>query len=248
MIVRKSIPVQQQDHLELRTLETWHDEDSKLIEQKFCQELEDELSDGWSPDDMFKYNERMHKVSSTYNEKTLGEKYTTPLPKTSSKTAIRMASQLAKEIEKRINDEGRITPESSDDDELFETIRRQKKLQTPRLQHSQPDQAHNQLHQLQQQQKHLNQLKSNQQQQQHQSNQTRLSDNQVNLINKLMIAQKSNSNMLSHNLSSTPINSQNGKQNHRRQTSQSTTSPTLKHTIIRPVSSSSRNILRSCLI
>lgn len=232
-----------QDHVELRKLETWYDEDGKLIDDDYCQELADIVTeDGWSADDMFKYNEKMHKVSSTYNEKTLGEKYTTPLPKSSSKTAIRMATQLAKEIEKRISDEGRITPESSDDDELFEAKRKQKKLQKLKLQHSQIDQAHNQLQllQQQQQQKHLKEKKN----EQRQANQTRLSDNQVNLINNL-ICQKNTTKLLSHQLSLNNTQcSMNGNHNFEQSPS---TSPTLKHTIIRPVSSSSRNILRSCL-
>lgn len=237
-------PRKQDHHLELRTLEIWHDDDSKLLGPDTCQELTDiNNTERWSADEMFKYNEKMHKVTSTYNERTLGEKYTTPLSKSSSKTAIKMATQLAREIEKRIIDEGRKTPESSDDDELFEAVRKQqKKVQCPKLhQPSQANQALNLLQQLQKQQKHLNQLKSNQQRQ---SNHTRLSDNQVNLINNL-IAQKNTSKMLSHDLSSPNQNSLNGKHNHRPPSL--STNSTLKHTIIRPVSSSSRNILRSCL-
>lgn len=110
--------------VELRNLQTWHDEDEKMVDESCYQELVDlGNTNGWSADDMFKYNEKRHKITSSYDEKTLGDKYTTPLPQIKSKTTIRMATKLAKEIEDKVQLEGRITPESSDDDELFELER-----------------------------------------------------------------------------------------------------------------------------
>lgn len=107
-----------------RCLESWHDESGEHLDDNCYQELvHPSNSKGWSADDMFEYNETNHNVISSYNEKTLAKDYTTPLPKAKSKTTERLAAKLAKEIEDRVIAEGRITPESSDDDELFEAER-----------------------------------------------------------------------------------------------------------------------------
>lgn len=112
---------------EMRVLESWHDEDASPIDEASYIELADPSNaNGWSADEMFKYNERMHKITSNYSEKTLTS-YTTPLPENNSKYSIKLASKLAKEIEDKVLAEGRITPESSDDDELFEKELKQKR-------------------------------------------------------------------------------------------------------------------------
>jgi len=110
-------PGAENSHVKLRNLESWVDEDQGPMDDSCYHEL---VGRGWNVDDMFKYNEKMHKITTSYNEKTLSDNYTTPLPKTKSKATTRLATQLAKEIEERVTAEGRITPESSDDDDLFE--------------------------------------------------------------------------------------------------------------------------------
>lgn len=201
------------ENVALRFLETWHDDSGKHLDDNCYQELVDPSnSNGWSADDMFKYNERMHKVTSSYNEKTLADKYTTPLPRNHSKTTARLAAQLAKEIEDKVLAEGRITPESSDDDELFETerIRRVQVLKQQR-----------QLDQLRNQKSHSHHRFSN--------NQSQLANNVASCGNTKTSSQYSNS-------TATPA------------TASLSSSPTLNDSTIKPVTSSSRNILRACLI
>lgn len=128
---------------EMRNLESWHDEDEEPIDDSCYQELVDPSnSNGWSADEMFKYNERMHKITSSYNERTLSDNYTTPLPKINSKTTMRLATQLAKEIEERVIAEGRITPESSDDDELFKAERMKRVQLKQKKQHLRQQKQH----------------------------------------------------------------------------------------------------------
>lgn len=189
---------------ELRNLESWHDEDAKKLDESHYQELvELGNSNGWSADEMFKYNEKMHKITSSYSEKVLSGNYTTPLPKTNSKTTIRLAGQLAKEIEDRVIAEGRITPESSDDDELFENERLRRK-------------------QINQQRRLATQQRSRQ----------RPSNN-----HSFMLHTNKNIESSSHYSNSTETPA----------TASLSSSPTMNDTIIKPVTCSSRNILRTCL-
>lgn len=197
--------------VEMRNLESWHDEDEEPVDDSCYQELVDPSnSNGWSADEMFKYNERMHKITSSYNERTLSDNYTTPLPKINSKTTMRLATQLAKEIEERVIAEGRITPESSDDDELFET-ERMKRVQLK-------------------QQRQLDQLKNLNHHSQH-----RFSNNHGLLMNNVCMNKTTKSSSQYSNSTETPV------------TASLSSSPTLNDTIIKPVTSSSRNILRTCL-
>lgn len=210
------------NQIELRNLETWHDEDEKSIDEKFYVELADPSNpNGWSADEMFKYNEKMHNINSDYTEKTLAHEYNTPL---TGPKSVRRAAQLAKEIEKKVMEEGRVTPESSDDDELFEAERRIRMKQ---------HRAQSRLHELQQQQKHLNQSKNAQRQQ---SNLHRFSTQQPTLVNNVA-TQKTNSKPIPQ-YCNFPKSIQ----------KQLLTSRTLNHAEVKTVTSSSRNILRSCLV
>lgn len=196
-------------HVELRNLEAWHDEDEKSIDERCLQELNDPSNPcGWSADEMFEYNEKMHKITSTYSEKTLADKYSIPVPKNHSKSTNWQATQLADEIERKNMEQGRVTPESSDDDELFEDERKLRLLQ---------HQAHNRLQKLQQQQKQLNQLKNTQRQQPN-----RLSNGYANTLNCVNMSKSIP--QLSKFAKSSPKSS--------------VESPAFKHTSIKPVSSS----------
>lgn len=128
----------------MRDLESWRDEDGAALDESCYQELSDPANqNGWSADEMFRFNEKMLKITSSYDEKTLINLYTTSLPQNNSKYSIKLASKLAKEIEDRVLAEGRITPESSDDDEKFENERRQKRSST-----NQKKQLNNSLNKL----------------------------------------------------------------------------------------------------
>lgn len=221
-------------HVNLRDLEIWRDEDGKRLDDSFYQELVDPSnSNGWKPEDMFKFNETNHNIKSNYNEKTLADNYTTPVPKTDSKMTIRMASQLAKEIEERVIAEARYTPESSDDDELFNN-ERMKRVQLK--QQKQLDKLKNIQRQTQNQQKNQQQQLNQQQQQLNQQQQQRYSNsNLAFLMNNLSASGKSSSSQYSNSSNKTPA------------TTSLSSSPTLNDTCIKPVTSSSRNILRTCL-
>lgn len=202
------------DHVELRKLETWHDEDEEPLDESYYRELVDpDNPKGWSADEMFKYNEKMHKITSSYNERTISDNYTMPLPKTNSKTT-RLAAQLAKEIQDRVIAEGRITPESSDDDEV---------------QVCEPNRTHVIKSK---QQKQIDQLKHLQRQTQFRWKiaEGLLMENSARDSSKTT---KSPS-QYSQNSTETPA------------TISLSSSPTMND-CIKPVTSSSRNILRTCL-
>lgn len=205
-------------NVELRSLESWHDDDEEKLDDSCYHELVDSNNtNGWSADEMFKYNEKRHKILSSYNERTLTE-YTTPLSKNKSKTTVRMASKLAKEIEDRVVAEGRITPESSDDDELFELERRQRKQLKKLDQFKNIESA-------------INDSRTNQSLNQAFTNR---SNNDFNGISSVRRSNKSSSHH--SNSSATPA------------TASLASSPTLNDPgNIKHVTSSSRNILRACL-
>lgn len=208
--------------IELRDLESWNDDDGKLIDDNCYQELVDPSNtNGWSADDMFKYNEKMHRVYSNYNDTTLSKNYTTPLPKANSKANMRLATQLAKEIEEKVLAEGRITPESSDDDELYE------KERTRRLERNK-------------------QLRPLDQPNNHRRKQQELSNNprQV-LVNN---AHRSCKPINNNNTKATTRSSSHCSNSAETSDSASLSSnANLNEPTIRPVASSSRNILRTCL-
>lgn len=186
---------------------------------------------GWSADDMFKYNEKRHKIMSSYDDKqTLAGNYTTPLSRNKSKTTVRLATQLAKEIEQKVLAEGRVTPESSDDDELFEHVR------IKRVQLKQQKQL-DQLKNLKAISNNINFTQSNRLVSNNNTNfnhQNRPTTNHVSCS-----ARKSNKSSSQYsNSSATPA------------TASLSSSPTMNdsNNIIKPVTSSSRNILRTCLI
>lgn len=140
-VSRKAGPSQQpgvsselvSDNVELRNLESWFDEDAEKIDESQYQELVDSGDlNGWSADEMFKYNEKRHKIMSSFNHRTLSQRYSTPLSKNKSKLNSNLASKLAEEIKERAIAVGRVTPESSDDDEQFEQERR-RRLQLKQL-------------------------------------------------------------------------------------------------------------------
>lgn len=204
---------------QLRNLETWYDEGGRSLDDRFYQELADSNeNEGWKADDMFEYNERMHHIYTTYNERTLSDKYTTPLPKLaakSSKSKSRLATKIAEAIEQNTN--GRVTPESSDDDELFEK-ERMKRIQVKRryelLKNERQIQDINDSQQLT---KGSNDLK----------NGAIIINGNSKGINKLSSSHYSNS-------TETPA------------TASLSSSPVLNESV-RPITSSSRNILRACL-
>lgn len=199
--------------VKLRNLETWHDEDEEALDDSCYQELVDPSnSNGWSADEMFKYNEKMHKITSSYNEKTLSRNYTTPLRKINSKATMRIASQLAKEIEERVTAEGRITPESSDDDELFENERLRR----------------------------IKQQKNNH----HRSNRLTTNGSNINEVASNLICSNNNGTSTSK---TTKSSSHYSNSTETPATVSLSSSPTLNDIIIKPVTSSSRNILRTCL-
>lgn len=200
----------------LRDLESWHDEDEVPLDESCYQELADiDDSIGWSADEMFRYNERIHKVTSTYSDKILAGNYTTPLPKNNSKYSIKLATKLAQEIEDRVLAEGRVTPESSDDDEQFENKRENRRAQ--RRQPFQSNQSRPHHHYRTQERHQIN----------NQDSTTRINNHE-----KKVEAEKSSQYS---NSTETPI------------TASLSSSPTINETLIKPVTSSSRNILRTCL-
>ena len=215
---------QHEQNVELRNLEEWHDEDEKSMDENLCKELMDVNGPhGWSADEMFKYNEKIHKVNSTYNEATLNGRYTTPLPTVNCESTVRNAAKLAEEIERKVMEEGRVTPESSDDDELFEYEHKVRLY----MHHK----AQRRLHQLQKQQKDLNQKKMTQRQQQ--QNQQRVPSTRAMVLNN---GTSKRVDKLTPLLDLTKCSSKSFS-----------VSSSLNHNIIKPVTSSSRNILRSCL-
>ena len=249
--------------VELRNLETWHDEDEDRLDESHYQELVDlGNTNGWSADEMFEYNEKRHKVTSSYTEKTLGDKYTTPLPKIKSKTTVRMAIKLAKEIEEKLQADGRVTPESSDDDEMFELerTRRNQLKQQKQLEQLKVLKAVNSLSIHSQNGRNPDgcspRIDLNRSSNSSEGSSTSTANGHRNKIN---------------NRKSAPINNQSNVGNMKRagnksssqQSNSSTTpvtaslssSPTLNdsinhhhlHHITKPVTSSSRNILRTCL-
>lgn len=204
---------------ELRQLESWHDEDEVKMDDDCYKELVESANmNGWSADEMFKYNEQRHKIMSSYSEKTLSDKYTTPLSKNKSKTTTRMATKLAKEIEDKVFAEGRVTPESSDDDELFERERRQR-MQLKKL-------------------KQLDQLK-NGKSATNDNSQNRLPTGINNDLNVITSARKSNKSSSQHS---------NSTATHATASlSSSPTMNDSSNVTIKSMASSSRNILRTCL-
>lgn len=225
--------------IELRNLETWYDEDEGQVDDSCYQELVDSgNTNGWSADEMFKYNEKRHKILSSYSEKTLSGEYTTPVSKAKSKTTLRMATKLAKEIEDKVIAEGRVTPESSDDDELFE------KERTRRLQMKQLKQL-DQLKSLQ----HLKSITNgtNHSQPRHSTN---VSTTTNTMINKYFASTNTNYSSVNSARKSNRSSSQHSNSSATPATASLSSSPTLNDSnmIMKPVASSSRNILRACLI
>lgn len=221
IVTQLATPKSSNHPVELRNLESWHDENGGHLDDSCNVELVDPSNpNGWRAEDMFDYNEKRHKITSSYNEKTLSDNYTTPLPKIKSKTTVRLATRLAKEIESKVLAEGRVTPESSDDDELFE----QERMERVKLKHQK------QMDQL----KDIKAINSN--------SQTRFSNN-VN-HNRRSI----NNVVNSSSRKSTKSSSQYSNSSATPATASLSSSPTLNDsTTIKPVTSSSRNILRTCL-
>lgn len=191
---------------ELKYLKNWDDEDadkSDLDESIFKELADSDNGNGWKADEMFEYNEKMHKIHTTYNEKTLSTNYTTPLPKSNCKVSRnrhKLAEKLAEQIQLETN--GRVTPESSDDDEVYELER----LKRKQHQHNSSSQSRRQIsnHDCQDRFKPDSELKRNKSSSRHSTS------------------------------TETPA------------TISLSSSPTLNEAI-RPITSSSRNILRTCL-
>lgn len=77
--------------------------------------LDTDLSNGWDPDEMFKYNEETYGVKSTYDSSL--SSYTVPLERDSSEEFLKRearASQLAEEIEASATYKARVALENDD--------------------------------------------------------------------------------------------------------------------------------------
>ncbi|KAG9509161.1 putative carbonic anhydrase-like protein 1 [Fragariocoptes setiger] len=154
---------------EMRQLEIWQDDDLKdgTLEPSLYGELMSAGSTGgWDPNDMFKFNEIIYNVTTTYDDQTMNKNYTIPLAcdvngiahkpnkgkvsrdKRNRAARHRIAAMIAQEIEDDLDAMGRVTPESSDDDEIY------KMAESPgkKSQNRQPNHLYHHEQQQQQQQ------------------------------------------------------------------------------------------------
>lgn len=124
-------------HGEHRQLESWQDEDGDAADSMLSL---DEIaintgnkiksqnnSRGWDAQEMFRYNERVHKVTTTYDEKLTG--YTLPLPKHDNeewRKKNNQAASLAQEIESNQKSQSRLAQEDEGDceEEKFSAVQR----------------------------------------------------------------------------------------------------------------------------
>lgn len=149
-----------------RQLESWQDDDEDNINDDSLLTLDDSSenknnSRGWDAQEMFSFNERVHKVNSTYDENL--QDYTIAVPKNNSKEWQRkslQAAAIAKEIETNTKSQSRLALEDgSDEEEKYSAVVRHQPRQQQQQTH-QPHQSNQPPHQ-----QHL----QHQQHQQHQS-------------------------------------------------------------------------------
>lgn len=120
---------------EHRELESWQDDDGDDVSSDPLFSLDDVAnkssnqsgSRGWAPTEMFDYNERHHKVTSTYDEKLTD--YTMPLQKQPSKEyrmKEKTAAAVAREIESNPKSLSRLAKEDGSDceEEKFSAVLR----------------------------------------------------------------------------------------------------------------------------
>ncbi|XP_073695896.1 ataxin-2 isoform X1 [Garra rufa] len=100
------------DHKE-KDLEPWDGGEQHISGS--MESLDTDLSNGWDPDEMFKYNEETYGVKSTYDSSL--SSYTVPLERDNSEEFLKRearASQLAEEIEASATYKARVALENDD--------------------------------------------------------------------------------------------------------------------------------------
>ncbi|XP_060762861.1 ataxin-2 isoform X3 [Neoarius graeffei] len=96
-----------------KNLEPWDGGDQHVSGS--LESLDTDLSNGWDPDDMFKYNEETYGVKSTYDSSL--SSYTVPLERDNSEEFLKRearAAQLAEEIEASTTYKARVALENDD--------------------------------------------------------------------------------------------------------------------------------------
>ncbi|XP_058231284.1 ataxin-2 isoform X9 [Hemibagrus wyckioides] len=96
-----------------KDLEPWDGGDQHVSGS--LESLDTDLSNGWDPDDMFKYNEETYGVKSTYDSSL--SSYTVPLERDNSEEFLKRearAAQLAEEIEASATYKARVALENDD--------------------------------------------------------------------------------------------------------------------------------------
>lgn len=116
---------------ETRELESWQDDDGDNANDDSLLSLDEVASTnkngnqnnsrtGWDPTEMFRYNERVHKVNTTYDDEL--QDYTIALPKHNRndrdwRRKQERAAAIAREIENNPQSQGRLAKEDGSDDE-----------------------------------------------------------------------------------------------------------------------------------
>ncbi|XP_052413256.1 ataxin-2 isoform X10 [Carassius gibelio] len=96
-----------------KDLEPWDGGEQHILGS--MESLDTDLSNGWDPDEMFKYNEETYGVKSTYDSSL--SSYTVPLERDNSEEFLKRearASQLAEEIEASATYKARVALENDD--------------------------------------------------------------------------------------------------------------------------------------
>ncbi|KAG8513241.1 Ataxin-2, partial [Galemys pyrenaicus] len=96
-----------------KDLEPW--DSGELTTNEELEALENDVSNGWDPNDMFRYNEENYGVVSTYDSSL--SSYTVPLEKDNSEEFLKRearANQLAEEIESSAQYKARVALENDD--------------------------------------------------------------------------------------------------------------------------------------
>ncbi|EPQ02288.1 Ataxin-2 [Myotis brandtii] len=108
-----------------KDLEPW--DAGKLTTSEELEALENDVSNGWDPNDMFRYNEENYGVVSTYDSSL--SSYTVPLERDNSEEFLKRearANQLAEEIESSAQYKARVALENDDrsEEEKYTAVQR----------------------------------------------------------------------------------------------------------------------------
>ncbi|XP_040587333.1 ataxin-2 isoform X8 [Mesocricetus auratus] len=108
-----------------RDLEPW--DAGELTASEELEALENDVSNGWDPNDMFRYNEENYGVVSTYDSSL--SSYTVPLERDNSEEFLKRearANQLAEEIESSAQYKARVALENDDrsEEEKYTAVQR----------------------------------------------------------------------------------------------------------------------------